>query len=49
MSFKEILKKSKTKHEIIVSFLAILDLIKEKVITVGQEDNFGEIMISVRG
>jgi len=44
-SFKEILKNAKSKHEVIMSFLAILDLIKQKFITVEQKKNFDDIMI----
>lgn len=46
-TFKELLKKSKNKHEVIVSFLAILDLIKQKDISVTQDNAFGDIIISV--
>ncbi|MCL5094302.1 MAG: segregation/condensation protein A [Patescibacteria group bacterium] len=43
--FSELLKKVKTKHEIIVSFLAILDLLKQKVISAEQDKHFGDIII----
>lgn len=45
VSFREILKSSKSKHEIIVSFLAILDLIRQKFVNVSQNENFSEIII----
>ncbi|PIZ01030.1 hypothetical protein COY62_00470, partial [bacterium (Candidatus Howlettbacteria) CG_4_10_14_0_8_um_filter_40_9] len=45
--FTEILKKAKSKHEVIISFLAVLDLIKQKNITVTQDNAFGDIIIYV--
>jgi len=45
-SFKALTEKAKDKTEIIVTFLAILELFKEKIITVEQKEIFGEIMIS---
>ncbi len=43
--FSEILREAKNKTEIIVSFLAILELIKQKTITVQQTKNFEDIEI----
>lgn len=45
-SFKTLTKNAKDKTEIIVTFLAILELFKEKIIIVEQKEIFGEIMIS---
>ncbi len=45
-SFKMLTEKAKDKTEVIVTFLAILELFKEKIITVEQKEIFGEIMIS---
>lgn len=45
-SFKKILKKARDKHEVIVSFLAILDLIKQKHIDIHQDGNFSDIIIT---
>ena len=40
------LKKSKSKTEVIVSFLAILELSKQKFVLIEQEDLFTPIMLS---
>lgn len=46
INFSEILGDSKNKTEIIVSFLAILELVKMKNIYLKQKDNFADIEIS---
>ncbi|MEW6407478.1 MAG: segregation/condensation protein A [Patescibacteria group bacterium] len=43
--FNKIIKQAKTRLEAIVSFLALLELIRQKVINVIQSDTFGEIEI----
>jgi segregation and condensation protein A len=45
LSFDHLINSSKSKIEIIVSFLALLELIKQKHIIVVQEKNFQEIVI----
>lgn len=45
-NFAEILKNAESKTEVIVSFLAMLELIKQRDITVEQEGLFNEILIS---
>ncbi|MBI4653333.1 segregation/condensation protein A [Candidatus Kuenenbacteria bacterium] len=45
LSFNHLINSSKSKIEIIVSFLALLELIKQKHIIVIQEENFEEIII----
>jgi len=45
-TFYNIAKKSKSKMDIIVSFLALLQLIKQKIISVKQDKLFEEIKIS---
>lgn len=45
VNFSRILKEAKDKTEIIVSFLALLELMKQKEIAVYQGDNFQEIII----
>jgi segregation and condensation protein A len=45
LSFDHLIDSSKSKIEIIVSFLALLELIKQKHIIVVQEKNFQEIVI----
>ena len=44
-NFKQLLEKSKSKVEVIVSFLAVLELIKIGEIEVHQEKTFGDIYI----
>jgi segregation and condensation protein A len=46
INFSNILKEAKSKTEIIVSFLAMLELIKQRDIQVSQEGLFNEIEIS---
>ncbi len=45
IEFKSILKTCESKMEIIVTFLAMLELIKQRTIKVHQKDNFDEIHI----
>ena len=44
-SFRQLLEEQKTKMHIVVTFLAILELMKTGEICVAQEETFGEIMI----
>lgn len=44
-TFREILRRETTRHALIVSFLAILELIRLKQIVARQTDNFGEIRV----
>lgn len=44
-AFSEIIKGSKEKVEVIVSFLAILELAKQKIVSLHQENSFGDIMV----
>jgi len=46
VKFNHLIKKSSSKIEIIISFLALLELAKQRVITVIQEESFEEIIIS---
>jgi segregation and condensation protein A len=46
LSFRDFLAKSESKTEIIVSFLAVLELMKQKTISVEQGELFSEIFIS---
>lgn len=43
--FSELIGTGKDKIEIIVSFLAMLELVKQKLISVNQEERFGKIML----
>ncbi|HYE60093.1 MAG TPA: segregation/condensation protein A [Candidatus Kapabacteria bacterium] len=45
LSFHEVLENATNKTEIIVSFLAILELLKQKTIFLHQEDTFADIVI----
>jgi segregation and condensation protein A len=46
INFSKLMEKAESKTEIIVSFLAILELIKQRNIFVDQDDLFGEITIN---
>ncbi|MBU4421689.1 segregation/condensation protein A [Candidatus Parcubacteria bacterium] len=46
LGFREFVGKAKNKTEVVVSFLALLELIKQKIINVSQEELFKEIEIS---
>ena len=48
IKFRSIINESECKLETVVSFLALLELIKLRMITVYQEGNFGEIMMKRR-
>lgn len=43
--FRQLLEEQKSKMHVVVTFLAILELMKTGVIRVSQEETFGEIMI----
>ncbi len=44
-SFHRFLSESRDKHEMIVSFLALLELIKQRLLHVEQEDHFADIKL----
>lgn len=46
MNFKEIIEGAKTKTEVIVNFLAMLELVKQRDILASQSGLFGDILIS---
>jgi len=46
MSFNKVLETAENKTEIIVSFLAVLELMRQREIVLEQDDLFGEITIS---
>lgn len=46
LSFNDILKKAESKTEIVVSFLAVLELIKQRSVNASQEGLFEEILLS---
>ena len=45
MSFRDLLKSSKNKTEVIVTFLAILELVKQRTVAVVQKNVFDDIVI----
>lgn len=45
LNFSKILREAKTRTEIIVNFLAILELIKQKEVVFKQDQLFGEILV----
>jgi segregation and condensation protein A len=45
-SFRQLLPQNASRLEIVVTFLALLELIKQSIIAARQESNFGEITIS---
>ncbi len=49
LTFRDMIKKSKGKLDVIVSFLAVLEMLKQGTINVRQEKNFGEIVIKRQG
>ncbi len=44
-SFSDLLSDSKNKTEVIVGFLALLELVKQKTVVLGQNNNFSDISI----
>ena len=46
LSFKDILKKKNNKMEAVISFLAMLELVKQRELVVNQEKMFGDLNIS---
>src|SRR3989338_9022211 len=47
-SLSSLLKEARTKTEVIVTFLALLELTKQKVLTIEQSEAFADIMIKKR-
>lgn len=48
IKFKDIIRESECKLEAVVSFLALLELIKLRIIKAYQDDNFGDILMERR-
>jgi segregation and condensation protein A len=46
IAFRETIKESRDKAEVIISFLAILEMIKQKIVLVEQAELFSDIWIS---
>ena len=49
LSFRQLLSKKRSKTYVIVSFLAVLELMKSGMIKIIQEDTFGDILIEMTG
>ncbi len=45
-SFKSVIKNAETRGEVIVTFLALLEMIKRKMVTVKQNKNFADITVN---
>jgi len=45
INFSDLIKESKTRTEVVVSFLSILELVKQKDVIVKQDNMFKEITI----
>jgi len=45
-SFSQMLNNSKNRTEVIIGFLALLELVKQKTISLEQNDNFSDILIN---
>ncbi len=48
LRLKELLKEAQSKTEVIVTFLALLELVKQKILTVEQDAMFSDIIIKKR-
>jgi len=46
MNFSELVKDSSNRTDVVVTFLGILELVKQRVVTVDQQQKFGDISIS---
>lgn len=46
--FEELFEDKSTKYVIIITFLAVLELIKKKIITIKQEENFSDIILELK-
>jgi len=49
ISFSRLLSKSKSRTEVLVTFLAVLEALKRRIINIDQKENFGEISITSVG
>ena len=45
-SFKELIRDKKDRYDIVVTFLSLLEMAKERVIRVEQQTNYGDISVS---
>lgn len=45
-SFKELIQNTKDRYDIVVTFLSLLEMAKERVIRVDQQVNYGDITVS---
>ena len=47
LNFKELLKPESNRYDIVLTFVSVLEMIRQKTIKVNQNVNFGEIILSV--
>ena len=45
-SFKELIQNKKDRYDIVVTFLSLLEMAKERVIRIDQQANYGDISVS---
>lgn len=45
-SFRNLLEKQGSKMEVIVTFMAVLEMMKQGIISIEQEDTFADIVIT---
>lgn len=48
ISFKELLNKDSDRHEIVLTFVSLLEMIKQKTLIVTQQVNFGDIILKLK-
>jgi len=46
MNFTDLIKGSKNRTDVVVTFLGILELVKQRTVVVKQDDKFGEISLT---
>lgn len=46
INFADLIKESKNKTDVVVTFLGILELVKQRTVVVKQDDKFGEISVT---
>ena len=45
LNFSELIKESKDRTDVIITFLGVLELVKQKSVSVHQDDKFGDIVV----
>lgn len=49
LGFRELLTPESNRYEVVLTFVSMLEMIRQKTVTVKQNVNFGEIILSIRG